>query len=125
MHDSRLLGTWISDARLTVRELAARNDIPDAAKSALARVFGKLELRYTHSRCYATLNGETRVHSYKVVAKDATSVAIVSNNSIDGSPVIFHIHFEGDRYWIPLGSGRIREFFKRRGRQTHSRSTKG
>ena len=112
MYDARLIGTWRSDARKTFREIAARRDIPASKKSKLRRLFGKLKLRYTRTRCHARLGNFVMVTRYTVVAKDSFSVAVVSANSIAGKQ-ISHIHFEGDYYWICLGSGRMREFFKR------------
>jgi len=52
------------------------------------------------------------VSRYLVLAKDTSSVAILSCDSIAGEQ-IHHIHFEGSHYWILLGSGKVREFFKR------------
>jgi len=113
MYDPRLIGTWRSDARKTSREIAARRDVPASKKSKLRRLFGKLELRYTRTRCYARLGTFVTVNRYTIVAKDSFSVALVSINPIAGRQ-ISHIHFEGDcYYWICLGSGRMREFFKR------------
>jgi len=111
MNDSRLLGIWKSDAQKTAREIAARGDIPDSRKRKLRRFFGKLELRYTRTRCYAKHGGEITISRYTVVAKDSSSAAIVNSNSISKGQ-IFHIHFEDDLYWISLG--RIREFFRRK-----------
>ncbi len=111
MNDSRLLGTWRSDARKTDREIAARRDIPASRRVRLRQLFGKLVLRYTKSRCYATLGGETEVNRYSVVAKDQSSVAVVYVDSIDGTETVSHIHFEGRYCWICLGS--IREYFRR------------
>jgi hypothetical protein len=112
MRDSRLVGTWRSDAHKTSLELAARRDITTAKKRKLLRFFGKLELRYTPTRCYSSLNGKTSVSRYSVVAKDSSSVALLVWNPIAGKQIA-HIHFEGSCYWIVLGSGRMREFFKR------------
>ena len=112
MYDPRLIGTWRSDARKTSREIAARRDIPDSRKSKLRRLFGKLELRYTRTHFHARLGKFVTVTRYTVVAKDSFTVAVVSVNPVPGKQVS-HIHFEGDSYWICLGSGRMREFFKR------------
>ena len=112
MQDSRIWGTWRSDARRTAREIAW-NDIPAHKKKKLISLFGKLELRYTRTRCYATLNGQTEVLHYKVVAKDSDSLAIVSDDSLGGKPVISHIHFDGPYFWVNIGNGQLREFFKR------------
>src|SRR5687767_14714140 len=66
--DRRLLGTWRSDGRRTGAEIAARRDIKNSNKKRLRSLFGKLVLRYTKTRCYATLNGETRISRYMVAA---------------------------------------------------------
>ena len=113
MHDPRLVGVWRSDAKRTGRELAARRDIPAANKKGLRRLFGKLELRFTRTRCYATLNGHTESSSYRVVAKDSSSAAIVSYEPLLDASVISHLHFDGSHVWVLVGSGLFREFFKR------------
>ena len=122
MYDSRLIGTWRSDAHKTSIEIAARRDITTAKKKKLQQFFGKLELRYTPTRCYSLLNGQVSVNRYIVVAKDSSSVALLVSNPIMGDHIV-HIHFEGTHYWIILGSGRMREFFKRVARPT-MKSTK-
>jgi hypothetical protein len=112
MKDTRLSGTWRSDGRKAAKEIAARRDITASKKVKLQRFFGKLELRYTQSRCYSRLGDHVSVNRYTVVAKDAWSAALVVSNSIAGKRIV-HIHFEGDHYWITLGSGRMREFYRR------------
>ena len=108
MLDTRILGRWRSDATRTVRELNARADIPAASKRRLSKLFGQLEMRFTKTRCYSTLQGHTESALYKVVAKDDSSLAIVSEGKIS------HIHFEGTRFWIVVGTGKFREYFRRR-----------
>jgi hypothetical protein len=108
--DRRLLGTWRSDGRRTGAEIAARRDIKSANKKRLRSLFGKLILRYTKTRCYATLNGQTQISPYVVAAKDGDSVAVVFADPEVGA-VISHIHFEGRSFWISLGP--IREYFRR------------
>jgi hypothetical protein len=87
--------------------LAARRDIPVGARRRLEKLFGTLELRFTKSRCYSTLNGCTESAAYVVVAKDAASVATLSAGTIK------HIHFEGRWFWILVGAGTFREYFRR------------
>ena len=113
MYDARLLGCWRSDARRTGRDLAARADIPAQQKARLRRLFGKLELRYTRNRCHSTLSGHTESFPYSVVAKDYSSVAIVSHDALLEQPVISHLHFDGSHMWVAVGTGLFREFFKR------------
>ena len=107
MNDTRILGCWRSDASRTGKELRSRLDIPTGSRRRLSKLFGKLELRFTKTRCYSMLNGHTESAPYKVVAKDATSVATISAGTIS------HIHFEGTRFWILVGSGKFREYFRR------------
>lgn len=111
MYDSRLIGTWKSDPQRVAREILARRDIPISKKRKLRGLFGKLELRFTRTHCHSLLDGYRTIYRYNVVAKDSSSVAIVSSHPIAG-PQIFHIHFEGGRYWICLG--KIREYFRRK-----------
>jgi hypothetical protein len=112
MQDSRLIGTWRSDARKTWLDIASRRDFSVAKQKRLLRLFGKLELRYTPTHCYSTLNGKVTADRYRVVARDSSSVALVVSNALAGEQIV-HLHFEGSHYWIVLGSGRMREFFKR------------
>ena len=108
MLDTRILGRWRSDAARTRRELHARMDIRAESKRHLSKLFGKLELRFTKTRCYSTLHGHTESALYTVAAKDDSSLAIVSGGRIT------HIHFEGTRFWIVVGVGKFREYFRRR-----------
>ena len=112
MRDSRLIGTWRSDGHKTAKEIAARRDIPENKKGKLRSFFGKLELRYTATHCYSRLGDYVSVNRYTVVAQDEWSAALVVFNPIAGKHIV-QIDFEGDHYWITLGSGRMREFFKR------------
>jgi hypothetical protein len=109
MYEPRLIGTWQSDAKKTAREIDARNDIPLSKKSKLKKLMGKLELRYTRNRCYAKLGDEITPMRYSVVARDETSVAIVTAGPILGRKIV-HIQFEDKYYWVCLGN--IREYFK-------------
>jgi hypothetical protein len=120
MNDSRLIGTWRSDARKTAFELPARRDIPASKKKKLLSLFGKLQLRYTRTHCYSTMGSHVAANPYTVVAKDAWSVFVVGSNSIAGKQIV-HIHFEGNHYWIYLGSSGMREFFKRVGQKRRAK----
>ena len=114
MIDKRLLGTWRSDVFRTKRELNARRDISPRRGRALIALFGRLELRFTRTRCLSSLNGSVESAPYKVVAKDASTVAIVSSDVLTGNEVVQHFHFVGGtQFWINVGTGVFREFFKR------------
>ena len=110
--DNRLIGTWQSDRRRTAKEIGARRDIPPLKRQALANIFGRLQLRYTRSRCYSTFEGKTTVFRYRIVARDATSLVLVGTPvSADEAESIQHIRFERDHYSVCLGS--FREYFRR------------
>ena len=109
--DTRLLGTWRSDGERTAAELNARIDIDSDRKARLSALFGKLDLRYTRRYCYSTLDGRTERIRCRVVARDAESAAVITYGSF--GPTVHQIHFDGDAYWITLGSSNIREFFRR------------
>jgi hypothetical protein len=114
MNDVRLHGAWRSDAHRTKLELRARRDTSPRGRRTLGALFGKLELRFTRTRCLSTLKGIVESTPYVVVAKDASTVAIVSPDFLTGKKVIQHVHFVGDaQFWINLGTGVFREFFKR------------
>jgi hypothetical protein len=114
MIDGRLLGGWRSDAPRTKLEIRARRDISPRGRRLLGGLLGKLELRFTRTRCLATLNGNVESTPYTVVAKDASTVAIVSPDFLTGKTVIQHVHFVGEtQFWINVGTGVFREFFRR------------
>ncbi len=111
MFDSRLVGTWRSDLRRTTKDIEARRDIPANSRRSLVRLFGRLTLRYTRTRCYSTLDGSTDNLSYRVLAKNSDEVVVAGLSSVTGELSIHHIHFEGRYYWISLGA--FREYFRR------------
>jgi hypothetical protein len=106
---ARFAAHWHSDARRTSLDIAAQRD---SSTTKLLQLFGKLELRYAPTHCHSTLNGQVTTSRHRVVAKDSSSVALVVSDALAGEQIA-HLHFEGNRYWIVLGSGRMREFFKR------------
>jgi hypothetical protein len=111
--DLRLYGMWRSDARRTRKEIDAWKGVPPQRMKKLKSLFGKLQLRFTRTRCYSTLNGSTEACRYQVVARDDTSVAILLEDAIGKKPTISHVHFEGNYFWISTGNGRLREFFRK------------
>ena len=98
-----------------MRELRQRRDFSPKALRVLAGIFGKLELRFTRTRCYSTFDVNTKSNSYVVVAKDRSSVVIRSPDLLTGESRITHMHFDGAHFWVNVGTGAVREFFKRLG----------
>jgi hypothetical protein len=130
MFDKRLIGTWCSDKRRTGTEIRARRDIrADRRRERLIRLFGKLVIRFTRTKCYTTLNGFTEVTPLRIVAKDADGVVIVSRAPLTGDDLISHLRFEEHPrggapryYWISLG--KFREYFRRLDRPQRAAATR-
>src|SRR5512143_1919593 len=114
--DPRLIGRWRSDRERTMSEWPFSPDTSLEKRERVAQIFGRLELNYGRWRCTATFDGHTTTGWYRVLAKDATSVMIVSRGR---SPVVgyqrslFHMHFTGEHYWVTLGETNTREYFRR------------
>ena len=111
--DRRLLGTWRSDRRRTLRDwkLDPERDTPEK-RQLLSDLFGHLTLRFTQQRIYSDFKGSHQVVKYDVIGADSSSVAVLAWCSLYEEERIQHIHFEDDRhYWIALDGQR--EWFRR------------
>jgi len=123
------LGTWKSDAARTLAEWKSLKNL-----RTLKAVFGKLEISYGRDKVVAALPDQQWKQSrrYKVLGVDEKSVAIVQYGKVEvegrdrywqeglraiekmhSKPTIGHIHFEGDHFWVLIGDGKNREFFRR------------
>lgn len=133
--DKRLLGSWKSDARQTFAEWNWGKKATPEKRARFKALFGKLEITYTRNKVISKLayRGWEQSQSYTVLGADCGSVAIrrfgmlhIKNRSkydlvnlqllealFPEEGVIEHLHFEKDRYWISLGDGRNREFFRK------------
>jgi hypothetical protein len=133
-HDVRLLGAWRTDKRRTFAEWNWRKGISPKKRSRLKSLFGNLEVTYTRTKVISVLrhrNWETSRH-YKVLGLDESSVAISvfgelkvkgpSNYWAEGlrmvkeansKPTIKTIHFDKKNYWVSIGNGKNREFFRK------------
>jgi hypothetical protein len=110
--DKRLLGTWQSDRRRTLKELRFRPGLKREPREHLRASFGHLRLRYTRRRVYGVLRDFRFTQPYEVLASDSDPVAIRSYYQVIDEWLITHIHFHDDRhYWISFGY--IREWFRR------------
>ena len=110
--DMRLLGTWRSDRRRTLKEWVWKRGTPPKRRKLIRDIFGHLTIRYTRQRMHSDFKGQKDSQPYKVIGSDSDSVAIMSYVGWMEERRIYHIHFEGERYyWITIG--RQREWFKR------------
>jgi hypothetical protein len=133
-HDVRLLGTWRTDKKRTFVEWNWRKGISPKKRARVKSLFGNLEVTYTRTKVISVLrhrNWETSRH-YKVLGLDESSVAISvfgelkvkrpSNYWAEGlrivkeahsKPAIKIIHFDKKNYWVSIGNGKNREFFRK------------
>ena len=112
--DRRLIGTWRSDRRRTLRELRFRPGIPRKKQKTLRGIFGKLQVTYTRNRVRYVLDEYRATRPCEILASDSLSVAIRFHDEITGEWCIQHIHFDPrdpDRYWVSFGWNR--EWFRR------------
>lgn len=114
----QLLGTWISDRRRTFQHWKPCPHATAAGIRKFKALFGKLTLRWTPKRCYSRFNESEpyNIEPYEVVAHDDHSlvVRVAQRELLGGGDILYHIHLEGDRYWMALGNfpGFV-EWFKR------------
>jgi hypothetical protein len=133
--DKRLLGTWKSDKRRTFQEWSWTKRLTPQKRNRFKAIFGKLEVTYTRTKVISTLRHRKweQARRYSVVAADETSVAVVQFGKMEiknrrkydavnleiaeelfgSKPKIEHIHFDKKHFWISLGNGRNREFFRK------------
>jgi hypothetical protein len=112
--DRRLLGTWRSDRRRTLRELRFPRHVSRKKQEPLRAIFGKLKLTYTRSRVRYALDDWRATRPHEVLASDSNSVAIRLRDETTDEWIIQHLHFDpknAGRYWVSIGFGR--EWFKK------------
>lgn len=110
--DKRLLGTWRSDRRRTLRELRFRPGLGRKHRALVREMFGHLRLTYTRRQVLGVLRDYKFTQPYEVLASDGMSVAIRAHDTLTGEWPIRHIRFhDASHYWISLGYHR--EWFKK------------
>ena len=133
--DKRLLGTWKSDARRTFAEWVWNKGTTATKRTRVKSLFGKLEMTYTRTEVISRLRDcqWEQLQRYAVIGADNESVAIVTfgklkirdrkrydplnlailEETFSPDQRIEHIHFGEGCYWVPIGNGKNREFFRR------------
>jgi hypothetical protein len=110
--DHRLIGTWRSDRRRSLKDWIWKPHASAEQRKRVADIFGHLVIRFARQKMHTDFKGERYSRIYSVLASDQDSVAILHGSSLLDGQSIQHIHFVGDRhYWIALGRGR--EWFKK------------
>ena len=133
--DKRLLGVWKSDRRRTFQEWSWNKKLTPQKRKRFQSFFGELEVIYNRNKIISKLRHRNWEQSrrYAIVATDETSIAIVQFGKLEiknrrkydvvnlqmvdelfpSKSKIEHIHFDRNHYWISLGNGRNREFFRK------------
>ncbi len=110
--DPRLLGTWRSDAPLTLANWTFASDTSDSDRARIEEYFGKTTLRYTAAKITSEFDGARTVCPYRVATIDKDWVAIIRREA--GRDEIQHLRFvEPDVYCVSVG--RNKEYFRRVG----------
>ena len=110
--DNRLLGTWRSDAALTLAEWTFAPNTSDSDRARIEAYFGKQTLRYTAAQVTSELDGARTTCPYRVSSVDGDWITIVRR--VHGRDEIQHLRFiEPDVYCVT--AGRNREYFRRVG----------
>jgi hypothetical protein len=122
MIDRRLLGSWKSDKRRTLRELRKFKGFPEKTIQLLGKkIYGRLIHRWERTTLKTSMGGAFSSQKYSVLAKDEGSVALWiaadPESWLEEKDHILHLRFDGpDWYWIPVlcfRHGLSREWFKR------------
>lgn len=132
--DQRLLGTWKSDVRRTFSDWSWKKNTPPQKKAQLKSFFGKLLITFTRSKIISNLPHRDwqSSRSYSLLGADERSVAIMEFGEPEiknerkywqegvrmvkeyrSKPEIKHIHFEKKYFWLPIGNGKHREYFRK------------
>jgi len=131
--DKRLIGTWKSDAKRTLREWLWKKEPSEDRVRFVKFIFGKSEITYSRNTVTLNYTGEwASSRHFAVLGVDKDSVAIIHYGQADiknrqkylpesleildelyATPKILHIHFEKNYFWISLAGGRNREFFRK------------
>jgi hypothetical protein len=129
--DKRLLGTWKSDARRTLKDWRWKKSLSPKRIKKCKTIFGKSEAIFTKTKVISRLSHRNweSVRRYAVLGADKNSVAIIEFGELEiknrkkyepltlefveelSQPRITHIHFVDDYYWISYGKNR--EFFRK------------
>ncbi|MEO8344643.1 MAG: hypothetical protein ABI607_03010 [Betaproteobacteria bacterium] len=108
----RLLGSWRSDAVLTLAEWTFSPDTSESDRARIEEYFGKVTLKYTAAKIQSEFEGKLTSCPYRIAKEDEDWIVIVRRTG--GRDEIQHLRvIEPDVYCVSVG--RNREFFRRVG----------
>ena len=118
--DSRLIGTWKSNRKLTLPTFPNREQLTSDKRAFFDSIFGKLRVTYATRQMTMELPGESGAPpfrqscAYRLSSFDADSVTIVHPDAVTGKQTSTVVHFDGpSRYWVAVGEKGGREYFDR------------
>ena len=110
--DKRLLGTWKSDRRLTLKHGEPSSTRTPNPPNRSKSILGKLVIRWGKGVVCSEYDGSKFKDAYEVVASDSVSVVIRGYHELLNEERLTQIFFEKDHYWFWTPWG-MREFFRR------------
>jgi hypothetical protein len=113
--DARLIGTWQSDADLTIAELRKAKPVTDQQEQAYRKLFGHMKVTYTATNFTTDWDGvPDKPQSYQVVSKDRDSAVVKAWSAASKKEENFRIRFVGsDTYWVDVEPLGMSECFRR------------
>ncbi|MFN8391314.1 MAG: hypothetical protein U0136_13565 [Bdellovibrionota bacterium] len=110
--DTRLLGTWKSDKERTIETWPLPKDVTSQQQQRIYDRFGKLRITYSSDSALSEYEDLCQATHFRVLAKDANSVALQGRKDSECEDGIQQIHFDSpNSFWI--NSGRAIEYFRR------------
>ena len=107
----RLLGTWRSDRKRTMRSWVFPKPLSERHRKRFAHVFGKATWRFTRLFCYGQYEELQWKGPYRILWADPSSAVVVFEQE-DGENC-HHLFFDGDHFYFCASRNGNVEFFKK------------
>jgi hypothetical protein len=113
--DERLIGTWKSDAELSIADAKMGRALDETQEAAMRKIFGKLTVTYMAGTRRFEIDGWKMAEPYQVVGKDDKSVILRSSAQPLTGEELVQIHFvDNDTFWVSISATMgSKEFFRR------------
>ena len=112
--ESRLIGTWQSDADETVAAQRKSRPVTVGQEQAMRRLFGRMKVTYTETTATTDFDGNLDTQPYQVISKNEDSVVIKCWSAFSKKDEQFRIRFVGsDTYWVDADQFAFSECFRR------------
>lgn len=120
--DPRLAGTFVSDRAATVAYLESTGHYRKEALEKIARLFGRLNVRYKGNTYISVMDGYASTNTFRVVSTGTNHVVVEISDRFGaeegGGRVVVatnRIEFSPDGYWLsPAGRDPFKEKFVRK-----------